>query len=87
MSASKIPRMHSAIRSMIGAMISVVAIGVVIFAIENNQPISLIFFGWSSPSLPIALYIVSALLVGLVIGLVISWLARARIKRKIVGVD
>ncbi|TBN43356.1 lipopolysaccharide assembly protein LapA domain-containing protein [Pseudomonas sp. BGI-2] len=68
---------------MTGALTLALAIVVVVFVIENNHPASLLFFGWSSPSLPFALYIVSALLIGVGIGVILSWVARARVKQKI----
>jgi putative membrane protein len=78
---------HGAIRAMTGAFTLALAIVVVVFVIENNHPVSLLFFGWSSPSLPFALYIVSALLIGVGIGVILSWVARTRIKQKISRVE
>ena len=45
-----------------------VSLAALVFVLENQQPSSLLFLGFSTPVLPISLYITIALLVGMVIG-------------------
>jgi uncharacterized integral membrane protein len=42
--------------------------------LENQQSVSLLFLGWAGPQLPVSLVVVLALLIGMVIGPIISWL-------------
>lgn len=55
---------------------------VIVFILENNQPATLTFFGWSTPQLPLAAYIVMALLLGGVAGPVLSWIVGTSGKRR-----
>lgn len=48
------------------------------FVLENNQSTSLVFFGWMSPQLPLAAYIVFVFLLGMAIGPVLFWRAGRR---------
>jgi putative membrane protein len=54
----------------------------VVFMLENQQPVALVFFGWSAPELSVAVPVILALLVGMLIGPVLAWLARLRRKPK-----
>lgn len=58
----------------VALLILVIAV-VVIFTLENDQAVALVFLSWSTPRASVAAYIVLALLVGCCIGPVISWLA------------
>ncbi|RON50701.1 hypothetical protein BK667_17855 [Pseudomonas frederiksbergensis] len=40
----------------------------VVFMLENKQAVSLVFFGWALPELPVAASLIMALLVGMMIG-------------------
>lgn len=44
----------------------------VVFVLENQQPVALVFFGWSAPELSVAVPVVLALLVGLAVGPVLA---------------
>ncbi|WP_260955238.1 LapA family protein [Pseudomonas citri] len=59
-----------------------VAAAVVLFVLENNQPVALLFLGWSAPQLPVSFFVLLAFLVGMMIGplLVWSWGMRRRLK-------
>jgi len=48
----------------------------VVFVLENQQPVALVFFGWSAPELTMAVPVILALLVGMVIGPVIGYVLR-----------
>ncbi|MCU1748473.1 LapA family protein [Pseudomonas sp. 6D_7.1_Bac1] len=54
------------------------------FVLENQQAVSLLFFGWTGPQLPVSVVVVIALLVGMLIGPCIAWLYGriARVRRK-----
>lgn len=58
-------------------------VSTVVFILENQQRVSLVFFGWSSPELFLAVPIIVALLAGMLIGPVLGWAAGARKKRKL----
>jgi uncharacterized integral membrane protein len=53
-----------------GIIVFVLSVSLValIFVMENQQPSTLSFFGMSTPSLPVSLYVAISLLVGMVIG-------------------
>jgi uncharacterized integral membrane protein len=51
------------------------------FVLENQQNVSLQFLGWSVPQLPISLLVITALLVGMLIGPCVGWLCRRVVRR------
>ncbi|QHA81686.1 DUF1049 domain-containing protein [Pseudomonas mediterranea] len=55
---------------------------VVCFVLENRQAVNLQFFGWAAPSLPIAVLILSALLIGLALGPLLATYTVLRAKRR-----
>ncbi|MES2868406.1 MAG: lipopolysaccharide assembly protein LapA domain-containing protein [Pseudomonadota bacterium] len=65
----------------------IVLFGIVVFTLENQQSMSLVFLGWRSPELPASLYFVAALLIGMAIGPVMGFVAyrrkAARLKRNL----
>ena len=54
----------------------------IVFVLENQQPVALVFFGWSAPELSVAVPVILALLVGMLIGPVLTWVTRLRKKPK-----
>jgi uncharacterized integral membrane protein len=58
-------------------------VSTVVFILENQQRVSLVFLGRSSPELFLAVPIIIALLVGMLIGPVLGWAAGARRKRRL----
>lgn len=50
----------------------------IVFMLENSQTISLVFFGWSTPNLPLAAYIIVVFLLGMACGPVLFWRASIR---------
>lgn len=56
------------------------AAAVIIFTLENRTPVQLVFFGWQTPALPTALYVLSAFVLGLVLGPVLSWWPHQRLR-------
>lgn len=55
-----------------------VALVVLGFVLENQQGISMSFLGWSSSQLPVAVFVVAALIIGMVIGPFLGILFRNR---------
>jgi lipopolysaccharide assembly protein A len=51
-------------------------LAILAFVLENQQSVSLLFLGWSGPQLPVSLAILTALLLGMVIGPLLSLLLR-----------
>lgn len=58
-----------------------VAALVVVFVLENNQPATVTMLGWSTPQLPFAVYMVTALLIGWGAGSM-TWFVGARLRRR-----
>lgn len=59
-----------------------VAAVVLLFVLENQQPIALTFLGWSGPSLPVSVFVLLGLLAGMAVGPVLGWYVAARSKRR-----
>lgn len=70
--------MRSIKRVVLGALLLVLALLFIAFVLENHQSTSLQLFGWSTPQLPMAVYIILALLVGMAIGPLLCQRARLR---------
>jgi len=58
------------------------AAGVVFFTLENRTTTQLVFFGWPTPELPMALYVLSAFVLGLIIGPLVSWWPHQRMRMR-----
>ncbi|ROM78205.1 hypothetical protein BK654_09490 [Pseudomonas brassicacearum] len=54
--------------------ILLVVLVVLAFVLENRQLVPLSFLGWSGPQLPVSMIAIVALLVGMLIGPLLSWL-------------
>jgi uncharacterized integral membrane protein len=63
-------------------IVLLIAVATVVFMLENQQPVALVFFGWSAPELSVAVPVILALLLGMVVGPVLTGLARLRRKPK-----
>ncbi|MCK8664767.1 LapA family protein [Pseudomonas azerbaijanoccidens] len=61
-------------RILLAVFILLLVLGILAFVLENQQSVSLLFLGWAGPQLPVSLVMVLALLIGMVIGPIISWL-------------
>ena len=74
-------------RAMLVVFALIVLFGVVVFILENQQPTSLMFMGWRSAEMPASLFFIAALLIGMVIGPVMGFVAyrrkAARLKRNL----
>lgn len=47
---------------------SIAALGIVGFVLENQQPASLSFLGWSSGIMPVSVFVTLALMLGMLLG-------------------
>jgi len=54
----------------------------ILFILENQQPVALVFLGWSAPELSLAVPVVCALLIGMIVGPLLSWLTSLGRKRR-----
>ena len=59
-----------------------IAAAIVVFVLENQQAVALVFFGWNAPELPVAVPVIFALLVGMLIGPLLVSISRLRRKPK-----
>lgn len=60
-------------RLMFVVAVLLVAAAIVLFVLENRQPVTLLFLGWSGPQLPISVFVLLALLAGMMIGPLLTW--------------
>ena len=74
--------MRSFKRLLIVIIALALAASVVFFTLENRTPIQLVFFGWITPELPMALYVMSAFVLGLVLGPLLSWWPHQRMRMR-----
>lgn len=60
------------------------ASAIVLFVLENHQPVALLFLGWSAPQLPVSVFVLVAFLAGMAIGPLLAWLmgGRRRLKQR-----
>lgn len=65
--------MRSFKRVLLAVFVLVLMLAFLAFVLENQQSISLLFFGFVGPQLPVSLLMVLALLVGMVIGPILGW--------------
>lgn len=64
-------------------MLLIIAAFILIFILENNAEVVVSFLSFTSPSLPVAAFIVTAFLLGLVFALAISYIVLLKIKIKL----
>ncbi|CAI8752677.1 DUF1049 domain-containing protein [Pseudomonas soli] len=69
-------------RAFTALFVLLLAAVVLFFVLENQQAVSLVMFGWSSPAMPVAVLVLMALIVGLVIGPVLGSYGLMRSKRR-----
>ena len=74
-------RMFTRVLTAVVALLLVVS--TIVFILENQQKVSLVFFGWSSPGLFLAVPVIAALLIGMLIGPILGWAMGLRKKRRL----
>lgn len=52
-----------------------------LIAMGNNQAVALTFMGWTTPSLPLFVWLLSVLFVGLITGVILGRFSGGRAKR------
>ncbi|MBA1204488.1 LapA family protein [Pseudomonas capeferrum] len=70
-------------RLLVALFVLLLAAVVLFFVLENQQPVSLVLFGWSAPAMPVAVPVLVALIVGLAIGPFLGAYGVLRSKRRI----
>lgn len=79
MSSDATPRKQVSMRNFKRVALVVLAVlvasAIVLFVLENNQPVALLFLGWSAPQLPVSVFLLLALLSGMIIGPLLAWFA------------
>lgn len=63
-------------------IVLIVALAILAFVLENQQDVALAFLGWSTPELPVSVFVTLALIVGMLVGPVLSLLIRRQKHRK-----
>jgi uncharacterized integral membrane protein len=54
-------------------IVSVAVIATLLFSLENQQPVSLTLLGWATPQWSVSIYILGALLLGLLVGPILGF--------------
>lgn len=77
--------MHKVNRLLLVLLLLLLVALVLVFTLENQQVISLMFLGFALPPMPVALLLVMALVLGLLLGPVLGallvWRARHKIRQ------
>ena len=60
-------------RVLLAVFVLLLILAILVFVLENQQSVSLLFLGWVGPQLPVSLVVVIALLIGMVIGPILGW--------------
>ncbi|AIG05680.1 membrane protein [Pseudomonas fluorescens] len=63
-------------------IVLVVSLAVLAFVLENQQGVALAFLGWSTPPLPVSVFVTLALIVGMLVGPLLSLLVRRKKRQK-----
>lgn len=74
--------MRNVKRVMLIVVILLVVLATIVFMLENQQPVALVFLGWSAPELSVAVPVIVALLVGMAISPILGWVMSLRKKNK-----
>ena len=70
-------------RVLLGAVALMVGLLIIIFILENRQPVALALFGQSSAMLPLASFMVLSFLAGLVVGPLVGSVGIARLRLRL----
>ncbi|WP_150582006.1 lipopolysaccharide assembly protein LapA domain-containing protein [Pseudomonas fluorescens] len=68
--------MRNVQRVLLAVLCLLIVLAILAFVLENQQPVSLVFLGWTGPELRISLVVVIAMLAGMVLGPTLGWLIR-----------
>lgn len=70
--------MRNLMRVFFAVFILLLILAILVFVLENQQSISLLFLGWAGPELPVSLVMILALLFGMLIGPAFCWILGRR---------
>ncbi len=70
-------------RAVLIIVLLLVALSTIDFMLENQQSIALQFLEFSSPQLPISLFMVIAFILGSLLGILIGWLMTSRLRLRL----
>lgn len=73
--------MRNLSRIVFGVFVLAILLVTLVFILENQQPTSMMFLGWATPALPLSVFVVAALLLGLIIAPALAWLVARRARR------
>ncbi|NMY25473.1 DUF1049 domain-containing protein [Pseudomonas sp. WS 5021] len=59
-------------------IVLIAALAILAFVLENQQDVTLAFLGWSTPQLPVSVFVTLALIVGMSVGPFLSLLMRRK---------
>jgi putative membrane protein len=59
-------------------IVSVAVLATLLFSLENQQSVSLTFLGWAAPQWSVSVYILGALLLGLMVGPILGFAIHRR---------
>ncbi|MBC3337748.1 MULTISPECIES: lipopolysaccharide assembly protein LapA domain-containing protein [Pseudomonas] len=63
-------------------IVLIAALAILAFVLENQQDVALAFLGWSTPQLPVSVFVTLALIVGMLVGPFLSLLVRRKARPK-----
>ena len=63
-------------------IVLIAALAILAFVLENQQDVALAFLGWSTPELPVSVFVTLALIVGMLVGPFLSLLVRRKARPK-----
>lgn len=70
-------------RILLGLILLLVAAATLVFVLENRQVATLVLFGWTTPQLPMAVFISAALLLGLLASPLLGMLFYGRLRMEL----
>lgn len=74
--------MRNVKRLLLVVIVLAVVAATLLFVLENQQSVALSFLGWAGPSLPVSVFVLVALLLGLAVGPLLGWYVALRGKRR-----
>lgn len=65
--------MHHFKRFALVLLALLVAAVIVLFVLENTHSVALLFLGWSTPQVPVSVFVLLAFLAGMMLGPLFAW--------------
>lgn len=73
--------MRNLSRVVFGMFVLAILLVTLVFILENQQPVTMMFLGWAAPALPASVFVVAALLLGLIVGPSLAWIVTRRTRK------